>query len=110
VVQLLGRWWSVAEMIAVSLGPSASPAASSASTQFGLCLRCASLPDDTDATETPRHQFRDRSLAQTDHVPVVVDVDGVCSRVEAEARHPVDRPGERKYESCSGDELYLTNR
>ncbi len=50
-------------MIAVSLAPSASPTASSASTQSRLRLRCASLPDDTDATETARHQFRDRPLA-----------------------------------------------
>jgi hypothetical protein len=48
-------------MDAVSLAPSTPLAVSSASTQSRLRLRCASLPDDADASKTPRHHMSENN-------------------------------------------------
>jgi hypothetical protein len=56
-------------MNTVSLRPLTPLAASSASPQSRLRLRCASLPDDDDASETSSRHFRDRPLGAFVRVP-----------------------------------------
>ncbi len=54
---------AVAQIATRSHRPSTPLAASSASTQLRLRLRCASWPGDADDSVTPWHQLSDRPLA-----------------------------------------------